>query len=51
MNSQAVDMWTKRLNGAGPARGQREYAVPTVRTFAHMTTASHHRIDIENPIP
>jgi hypothetical protein len=34
-----MDMWTMRLNGAGLARGQREYTLPTVRSFDHMTTA------------
>ena len=35
-------MWTKRLNGAGPVRGQRGYALPTARSFDHMPTAFHH---------
>ena len=39
--TQAVDMWTMRLNGAGLARGQREYTLPTAQTLAHMPTASH----------
>jgi hypothetical protein len=40
--TQAVDMWTKRLNGAGPDRGQRGYALPTARPFDHMPTATLH---------
>ena len=39
--TQAVDMWTMRLNGAGLARGQREYTLPTAPTLAHLPTASH----------
>ena len=39
--TQAVDMWTMRLNGEGLARGQREYTLPTAQTLAHMPTASH----------
>ncbi len=34
-----MDMWTMRLNGAGLARGQRDYTLPTAQPFAHMTTA------------
>lgn len=34
-----MDMWTMRLNGAGPARGQRECTLSTAQSFAHMTTA------------
>jgi hypothetical protein len=39
---KAVDMWTKRLNGAGLVRGQRGYTLPTAQSFDHMPTASHH---------
>ena len=42
--TQAVDMWTMRLNGAGLARGQREYTLPTAQTLAHMPTASHRNL-------
>jgi len=45
-------MWTKRLNGAGPARGQRGYTLPTARPLAHMPTAlGSDREDSENPHP
>ena len=37
-----MDMWTKRLNGAGLARGQRGYTLPTVQSFDHMPTALDH---------
>jgi hypothetical protein len=32
-------MWTKRLNGAGPVRGQRAHALPTALSLDHMPTA------------
>ena len=35
-------MWTKRLNGAGLARGQRGYTWPTAQSFDHMPTALDH---------
>lgn len=48
-------MWTKRLHGAGPVRGQRGYALPTARSFDHMPTAFHQTEESRplntNPIP
>ena len=50
-------MWTRRLNGAGSIRGQREYTLPTDRSLDHMTTASTTTIVEDrntkpmNPIP
>jgi len=42
-------MWTKRLNGAGPGHGQREYTLPTARSLDHMPTAFHHRLKDQDP--
>lgn len=40
---EAVDMWTKRLNGAGLGGGQRGYTLPTAQPFDHMPTAFDQR--------
>ncbi len=45
----AVDMWTRRLNGAGQARGQRGYTLPTVQSLDHMPTALHHHLKVQEP--
>jgi hypothetical protein len=33
------------LARTGPVRGQREYTLPTARSFAHMPTAFDHYVD------